>query len=135
MDGYVRLEHLSWDAYNESTNFIELIERYFQRFGKYPKRVLVDKLYRNRDNLRYCKKNGIKVSGPRLGRPKKDEVVDKSIQYQDNCDRNVVEGKFGESKIAYGLDRVVAKLKETSITVIQIALITMNLSHLLRQMD
>ncbi|MBM9515145.1 transposase [Desulfogranum marinum] len=30
-----------------------------------------DKIYRNRENVRYCKKHQIRQSGPRLGRPPK----------------------------------------------------------------
>jgi hypothetical protein len=82
--------------------------------------------------LKFCKGHGTRLSGPPLGRPKKDPPVDKSVQYKDNCDRNIVEGKFGESKLAYGLEKVKVKLKETSEAVIQIALICLNLARLLR---
>jgi hypothetical protein len=132
VNGFVRLEKLSWDAYNESTSLKQTIERYRKIHGHYPARILADKLYRNRENLKFCKERGIRLSGPALGRPKKDAPVDKSIEYNDSCDRNIIEGKFGESKLAYGLEKVRAKLKETSEAVIQMALISMNLARLLR---
>ena len=35
----------------------------------YPARVLADTIFRTRDNLKYCKKNGIHLNGPKLGKP------------------------------------------------------------------
>ena len=54
-DGYARIEKLSWDAFNESQTLIESCERYRERNGVYPKRILADKIYRNRTNLAFCK--------------------------------------------------------------------------------
>ena len=53
----------------------QTIEKYRERTGHYPTRVLADKIYRNRDNLNFCKEHGIRLSGPALGRPKKDELA------------------------------------------------------------
>ena len=52
-DGWTRLECWSFDAYNEATKLIETRERYREREGHYPERVLADKIYRNRENLGY----------------------------------------------------------------------------------
>ena len=51
VDGFARLEVLSFDAYNEATQLIPMIERYRQRTGYYPKKVLADKIYRNRQTF------------------------------------------------------------------------------------
>ena len=48
--GHARLEKLSFDAYNENTIFVDAMNRYKERTGHYPKRVLVDQIYRTRDN-------------------------------------------------------------------------------------
>lgn len=130
--GFARVETLSFDAYNEGGNLQEIIEKYRQRYGFYPERVLVDKLYRNRGNLNFCKEKGIKITGPALGRPKKDAVVDKKAQYQDICDRNCVEGKFGEGKTAYGLGRIAARLENTSVCVIKLCFLVMNINKRMR---
>ena len=53
------IEKQSFDAYNESDVLIGAIERYEQREGYYPELVLVDKIYRNRKNLGFCKGHGI----------------------------------------------------------------------------
>ncbi len=66
---------------------IVAVERCKERMGVYPERVLADKIYRNRTNLSYCKELGIRLSGPSLGRPKKDQKIDKKQEYTDNCDR------------------------------------------------
>ena len=61
-----------------------MIERYRTRTGVYPQRVLADKIYRNRENLGFCKENNIQLSGPSLGRPKKDAVLDKKQEYDES---------------------------------------------------
>lgn len=134
VDGYVRVEKLSWDAYNECDSLIDIVENFKNRTGRYPERVLVDKIYRNRKNLSYCKENNIRISGPALGRPKKDDTRDRKAEYIDLCDRNAVEGKFGEGKRAHGLNRIFAKLKETSECVINTAFLVLNLNKRLRSL-
>ena len=74
--GMARIEKMSFDAYNESDVLIAAAERYFERTGHYPERILADKIYRNRNNLAYCREHRIRLSGPSLGRPKKNAVTD-----------------------------------------------------------
>ena len=74
VDGYAFVDKIGWDNYSEAELLPDAVERYRRRYGHYPKAVLADKLYRNRNNLRYCKERGIRLSGPRLGRPPKDAV-------------------------------------------------------------
>jgi hypothetical protein len=134
-NGYSRIEKLSWDAYNEAGTLIETVERYKKRNGCYPEAVLADQIYRNRDNLAYCKEHHIRLSGPKLGRPPAKASIkktEKKIERQDAKDRNAVEGKFGEGKRKYGLARIFARLKETSECVIAMQFLVMNLEHKLR---
>ena len=51
VDGWIRLECYSFDAYNEAGNLRTVIERFREREGHYPGRILADKIYRNRENL------------------------------------------------------------------------------------
>lgn len=125
--GYAFVDTVSWEAYNESSDLIPVIEKYRRTYGCYPEAVMVDKIYRNRGNIRYCNSKGIRISGPRLGRPKKGESYDKVRAYMDSGIRNAVEGKFGIGKIAYGLGRVMAKLKNTAETSINLSFLAMNL--------
>lgn len=130
VDGYTRIEHLCWDAYNESTMLQETVDRYKEQTGFYPQRILADKIYRTRDNLQYCEKHHIHMSGPKLGRPPKDKAL-----YAQQCrderretgERNEVEGKFGTGKRCYGLDRLTSHLQTTCETQIHMIILTMNL--------
>ncbi len=59
--------HMGSDPINdEGTNseFEAVIEKYKKRYGFYPERVLADKIYRSRDNRKFCKEHGIRISGP-----------------------------------------------------------------------
>ncbi len=64
-EGYARIERLSFEAYNESGCLQEAVERFKGRTGHYPVRVLADQIYRTRENRRYCKGHGIRLSGPK----------------------------------------------------------------------
>jgi transposase, IS5 family len=132
VDGYARMEKLSWDNFNESMTLKASIDRYVQRCGCYPEVILADKIYRNRENIRFCKNRGIRLSGPSLGRPKKVEIRDRNQEQRDAAARNAIEGKFGEGKRSYGLGRIRARLRETSETVILLQLLVMNLERKLR---
>jgi hypothetical protein len=133
INGYAFTDKIGWDAYNEEALLIPAVENYKSKNGYYPKAVLADKIYRNRENLTYCKVRGIRLSGPRLGRPPKE--TDRTIIRQERADAsqpNAIEGKFGEGKTGYGLDRIMARLKDNSETVIVMAFFCMNLSRKLR---
>jgi hypothetical protein len=126
-NGYARIEKISFDAYNESECLIVAVERYKERMGVYPERVLADKIYRNRTNLSYRKELGIRLSGPSLCRPKKDQKIDKKQEYSDNCDRVEVERGFSLAKRKFGLRLIRTRLEETSLCVIALSILTMNL--------
>ncbi|MDP3488005.1 MAG: IS5 family transposase [Bacillota bacterium] len=63
VNGFIFMEHLSFDAFNEGITLIQSIENYRKRFGFYPQAVIADKIYRNRENIAYCKALGIRLSG------------------------------------------------------------------------
>ena len=108
------------------------IERYYEYFGYYPESVHVDAIYRTRENRKYCQEKGIRMSGPKLGRPKKNiSLEEKKQSYKDQLIRNRIEGKFGEGKRKYGLNLIMTKLKETSETKIAMSFLVMNLMTLL----
>ena len=72
VNGYLRIEDLRWDAYNESTTLIKSVEDYREAYGHYPERVLADTIFRTRENQRYCKERGIHMNGPKLRKPYSD---------------------------------------------------------------
>lgn len=128
--GLARLERLSFDAYNESDVLIGAIERYKERTGHYPERALADKIYRNRDNLAYCRLHGIRLSGPSLGRPRKNAATDKKMEYVDNADRIEVERSFSLAKRCYGLGMIKTRLDSTTRSSIALSILTMNVARL-----
>jgi IS5 family transposase len=133
VDGWAFLDNLQWDAYHEAADLPSAVESYVQRTGAYPEAVLADKIYMTRENRRFCKERGIRLTGPKLGRPPKHESKEqKQIEKQDAAERNAIEGKFGEGKRTYGLGLIRACLRNTSETVISLQLLVMNLSKALR---
>jgi len=133
VNGFAFMEELSWDNFNEGITLIQSVERYLIRFGCYPEAILADKIYRNRDNIRYCKGLGIRLNGPRLGRPSDSELSEQQrLERKDTGERNSVEGKFGEGKRFYGLNRIFTRLSDTSETVIAMQILVMNLGKRLR---
>ena len=98
--------------------------------GHYSKRILADRIYRNRENLNYCKEHGIRISGPALGRPKKDVVIDSRQDFLDECERTAVERSFSLAKRKCGLGLVTARLRETSAHVIAMSILVLNLHRI-----
>ncbi len=93
----------------------------------YPEKVLVDQIYRTRDNRDYCKGKGIRMFGPKLGRPSKNREHDKAIEYQDNVDRIEVERTFSLSIRCYGMGLIKTKLEETTRATIALSVFVTNL--------
>ena len=128
-DGYVFLDHISWDNFNESTDLKIQIESFKDYTGYYPESVHVDKIYRTRENRDWCKERGIRISGVPLGRPPKNVSKEKKKQAQeDEKIRNSIEGKFGQAKRRFSLSRVMAKLSHTAQTAIAMTFLVINLS-------
>jgi hypothetical protein len=136
-NGLARIERVSFDAYNESENLIESVERYKQREGHYPERVLADKIYRNSKNISYCQSLGIQILGKPLGRPKKDVSEDdrkllRKAERKAEIDRIEAERKFSHAKGSFGLGLIRTRLKETSLTSIALAILALNVAHIVR---
>ena len=134
IDGYVFLDKISWNNFNESGDLKTQVEAFKEYTGVYPESVHVDRIYRTRENRAWCKEKGIRMSGPPLGRP--PASISKEKKKQANNDeriRNAIEGKFGQAKRRFSLNRIMAKLRNTSETAIAITFLVINLSALLRQ--
>lgn len=129
-NGFARMTQVSFEAFNESEKLQEALTRYYERTGHWPKRVLVDQIYRTRANREFCKKHGIRMSGPKLGRPSNDEkqsAADKRTEYKDNTDRIGVERFFSLGKRCSGMGLVRTRLEETSITAIALSVLVTNI--------
>ena len=133
-EGFVFLDHLSWDNFNESGDLQQQAEAYKDRYGYYPEVIYADQIYRTRANRAWCTERNIRLMGPPLGRPPKDQKAALRQQTrEDEKIRNHIEGKFGQAKRRFSLARVMAKLASTAETTIAVSFLVMNLQRLLRQ--
>lgn len=133
VDGYTFIDVQRWDNFNEGTTLKDSAEKYKERFGVYPQAILADTIYRNKENRAFCKEHHIRLSGPRLGRPKQSELsADREQAYRDSCKRNMVESRNGIAKRRFGLDLIMAYLKATAETEAALQVFAMNIFHCLR---
>ena len=140
-DGVAFVDHIGWDAYNESRDLQHQVEGYKQRFGYYPEAVLGDQLYGSRENRRYLKERGIRFGGKALGRPAKKTAenaerlqLERQQRIQDSRERIPIEGKFGQGKNGYRLNYIRAKLQRTSEAWINSIFLVMNLMVLFKEL-
>jgi hypothetical protein len=124
IDGISFLDELSWEAFNEGSHIMDYVERYKGRFGFYPKEVLADQIYCTRSNRAALKEKRIKLIAKPLGRPSAVSI------HLSPGERNPIEGKFGQAKTGYGLNRIRARLKGTSETWIASIILVLNLVKL-----
>ena len=137
IDGYFFIDRLSWDAFNECNDLQAQAERYRERTGHYPAYIHADKIYRTRDNHHWCKTQGIRLSGPPLGRPDSDEAKNKERRKQlrmDELDRIIVEARFGNGKRRFSMGHLMTKLRQTSETLVGLIALVMNLGKILRDL-
>ena len=132
VNGFTRLEYHGFDAYNEALKLSDMIERYKERTGSYPERILADKICRNRENSAYCAERKIRLSGPALGRPKKDEIRDKKQDYIDEAERVEVERKFSLAKRKCGIGLIMTRLKETTCHCLAMSVLLLNLRKIVK---
>ena len=132
--GFATLDRLSWSAFNEGGDLPLQAERYRARHGHYPAVIRADGIYRTRENRQWCAERGIRLAGPPLGRPPIDpaRIAERSRAARaDECARVPIEGVFGVLKRRYSLGRIMAKLANTSESVIALAFLIMNLAKIL----
>jgi len=129
VEGYTFIDHHSWEAFNEGSYLMSSVEKYKQRFGYYPAEVHADGIYCTRDNRQQLKLLGIKLIAKPLGRPSATAVKN----HVRPGERNPIEGKFGQGKVKYGLDKINAKLPTTSISWVAAIALVLNLVRLTRQ--
>ena len=131
--GYARIDTLSWDAYNESSDLISQVENYKILHGYYPELVQVDKIYATRENRKWLKERAIRITAPPLGRKskelKEESYYKKRKRKKEATQRNQIEGKFGQGKNGYNLNQIRARLQKTSESWIAAIFFIMNLIH------
>ncbi|EPC52953.1 transposase, IS5 [Lacticaseibacillus paracasei subsp. paracasei Lpp123] len=132
MDGVIDIERFSFNAFNESGDLGSTLDHYYDVHGEYPDEVLLDTLYRTRENIGMCANLGIRVSGPRFGR--KPKHVDPAQRRQDQDAENrrgEIERRFSFVKGNLGLDLVKEKTAETIAVAVDTGVVMANLENLL----
>jgi IS5 family transposase len=133
-EGFTFLDRLSFDPYNEGEDLKAQARAYRRHHGHHPKVICADQIYRTRSNRALCLRHGIRLSGPRLGRPKIDPelLAEEKCQFlDDQRQRNAVEGKIGQGKRRFGLVLIREKLAVTQASTIALNVLVMNLEKLL----
>ena len=129
-EGFVRMDQVSFDNFNEGTYLKDQIENYKSLFGYYPELVLVDGIYLTRENRRFLKENEIRHSGKPLGRAPELSHSEKQKRRKEQNKRSEVEGKFGQAKSKYGLDDIKTRREDTSYAHIGLILVALNVIKL-----
>jgi len=130
-NGFTRVERLSWDAFNECADLPSQVEAYKSIHGYYPEVVQADKIYFTKVNRKWLEERKIRITGVPQGRhPKeKESYYQKKKKKKESNRRNQIEGKFGQGKNAYGLNKIKARLKETSESWVCGIFFAMNVIH------
>jgi len=128
-DGYLKADHISWDAYHEAQDLQKQAENYKTLLGYYPEIIMADKLYGTNANRNWCKKNGIRLTAAPKGKPQKKTAYQKRKERKEYGRRNHIEGKIGNAKQVYNLNQIKAKLKVTSESWIAATIFVMNLAQ------
>jgi hypothetical protein len=132
-NGMTRIDRLSWNAFNEGCDLKTQVEAYKTIHRHYPELVQVDKIYATRENRKWLKENGIRITAEPLGRkPVKEKLSskEKSKSKKEFNERNQVEGKFGQGKNGYNLNKIRTRLRKTSESTIACIILIMNLIHM-----
>lgn len=135
-EGVAWLDHLGWEAHNESAWLLHHVECYKRHYGHYPEAVNVDGIYCTRANRTALKQLGIRMIGKPLGRPTAESLSAqaKHKRNKEMAKRNHIEGKFGQAKNAYGLNSIAAKRSDTSESWIHAIFMVMNITALLSKL-
>jgi transposase, IS5 family len=129
-DGYTHVQQISWDNFNEGIHLQDSVETYKNIHGCYPEKVSADGIFGNKANRKYLKEKQIHFVGKQLGRPPKMTPAQKRKLQQEMAGRNAIEGKFGQGKNGYGLQKIKARMQATSESWIMSIYFIMNLVKL-----
>ena len=124
-DGINYIEHLNYNAFNETTRFKLSIIKHKQLFGKCS-HWSGDRIYATNKNRKYASALKIMTNFVAKGCPKNDPQ-EKQIKALLNKERSTrLEGSFGVEKNYYGLSKVKARNKATEKLCIYFAVMVAN---------
>ena len=129
-NGFARIDRLSWNAFNECTDLMDQVESYKTIRGYYPALIQADKIYFSRENRNFLDEKNIRYTAAPLGRPKEQSSYQKRKSKKEAARRNQIEGKFGQAKNGYEMNRIRARLSNTSESMIGCIVFVMNVINL-----
>ncbi|MDP2366120.1 MAG: IS5 family transposase [Ignavibacteria bacterium] len=127
-DGYTLLPRMDWSAYNEGSYVIHSVDHYKKTFGYYPEVVIGDQIFITRANRKALEELGIRLSGKSLGRKTEEkQKEEKKKMLQEQKQRVRIEGKFGQGKNAYELNKIRMRKSSTSESMVSMIFFVMNI--------
>jgi len=129
VDGISFIQHFSYDAFNESTQFKATIEQHQELFGKCTHHS-ADAIYATNANRKYCTTHSIVTNFVPKGKQKIKHIEQSKIMRAE-LNRNratVLEGSFGNEKNHYLVNKVNARNEYTEKCWIFFGILTANAS-------
>ena len=112
IDGTSRVEHISWDQFNESIDLQLQVNTFSNTYGHYPELLLADKMYLNRNNRAWLKEKGIRIVAKPLGRPPKKQLSAYQKRKQKKSKTKEISLKVNLDKGKTLMDSITYKQKE-----------------------
>jgi len=135
VDGISFIEHLSYEAFNESTRLRQSVAFHRKHFGKLSQ-LGADGIYATNKNRSYCTKMGIATSFTAKGKEGKLIEQKQAMRSVLSIIRaTVLEGSFGNEKNHYLLSKVKAKTQVTEIAWIFFGMLTANASIISKRIE
>jgi hypothetical protein len=136
VDGINFIEHLSFDAFNETTRYQQGI--YLQRklFGKCTHQS-ADAIYATNKNRKYASSQNIQTNFVPKGK-QKEKHIQQAVQMRNILNKQrstVLEGSFGNEKNHYLLQKSRARTQTTDICWIFFGIMTANISIISQRMQ
>ena len=135
VDGISFIEHMSYEAFNESTRLKQSVAFHQKHFGKLSQ-LGADRIYATNKNRSYCTRMNIATSFTAKGNEGKLADQKQSMRSALSTIRaTVLEGSFGNEKNHYLLNKVKAKTKPTEIAWIFFGMMTANASIISQRIE
>jgi len=135
VDGYCFLDRLAFEAYNEGEHLAVSLEKYKERFGRYPVSSTGDGIFGSRDNREHLKEIKVRGGFKALGRGA--TVNENRVWYRERQKKRSsrMEGIIGLGKNRFGLDRVRYRIAGGEEMWARLGLMAMNLTTAMRKME
>lgn len=121
------LDYLGFDAYNEAVLFPDSLERYKERFGRYPPSSTGDTIFGNRVNRAILKELKIRGGFKALGKATRLRDNKKWHLKMQRLRGSLMEGIIGNGKNHYGLNRILYTIRGGEEIWTRMCLMGMNL--------